>query len=31
MLLSRALGEVLGDTELIQRVLIPRCLPLPGD
>lgn len=31
MLLVRGLGEILGDAELIQRVLIPHCLPLPGD
>jgi flagellar basal body-associated protein FliL len=31
MLLARGLGEIFGDAELIQRVLIPHCLPLPGD
>jgi flagellar basal body-associated protein FliL len=30
-LLKRALSEIAGDEDLIQRVLIPRCLPLPGE
>ena len=31
MLLKRALGEIVGDPEMIQRVLIPHCLPMPGE
>ena len=31
LLLKRTLNEVSGDDELIQRVLIPRCLPIKAD